>query len=56
MTLVDTSAWIEFLRATGSVAHRSVRRLIDEDVDLQTTDVVVMAQIRGSAASTSANS
>ena len=47
MTLVDTSAWIDYLRATGSPTHRTVRRLIEDDVELVTTDVVVMELLAG---------
>lgn len=47
MTLVDTSAWIEFLRGSGSRAHRTVRQLVDDDADLHTTDVVVMEIFAG---------
>ncbi|OBI18492.1 ribonuclease [Mycobacterium sp. E2327] len=31
MILVDTSAWIEYFRATGSAAAAEVRRLISEE-------------------------
>jgi predicted nucleic acid-binding protein len=31
MILVDTSAWIEYFRATGSAAATEVRRLISEE-------------------------
>ncbi|HEX2097072.1 MAG TPA: PIN domain nuclease [Solirubrobacterales bacterium] len=31
MILVDSSAWIEFLRETGSATHRQVRSAIDGD-------------------------
>lgn len=47
MTLVDTSAWVEYLRATRSPVHRRVRRLLDEDETLHTTDVVVMEVLAG---------
>ncbi len=47
MTLVDTSAWVEFLRGTGSDTHRAVRRLLEEDTPLHTTDVVVMEVLAG---------
>ncbi len=47
MILVDTSAWIEFLRATGSTAHRSVRELLDDGAELKTTEVVVMEVLAG---------
>lgn len=46
MTLADTSAWVEFLRGTGSRANRAVRRLLAEDA-LATTDVVLMEVLAG---------
>jgi predicted nucleic acid-binding protein len=45
--LVDTSAWIEFLRGTGSETHQRVRRLIEEEATLATTDVVLMELLAG---------
>ncbi len=47
MTLVDTSAWVEYLRATGSETHRAVRRLLDREERAHTTDVVVMEVLAG---------
>ena len=47
MTLVDTSAWVEFLRATGSETHRAVRRLLSRELQAHTTDVVVMEVLAG---------
>jgi len=47
VTLVDTSAWVEFLRATGSATHRAVRQLLDHDQPAHTTDVVVMEVLAG---------
>jgi predicted nucleic acid-binding protein len=47
VTLVDTSAWVEYLRATGSTTHRAVRRLLDRDEPAYTTDVVVMEVLAG---------
>ena len=47
MTLVDTSAWVEYLRATGSTTHRAVRRILDRDEPTHTTDVVVMEVLAG---------
>jgi predicted nucleic acid-binding protein len=47
MTLIDSSAWIEYFRATGSLAHREVRRRIDAGVAIATTDVVVMELLAG---------
>lgn len=31
MILIDTSAWVEYLRATGSIAAVEVRRLLSEE-------------------------
>lgn len=33
MILIDTSAWIEYFRATGSAAATEVRRLLSEEAD-----------------------
>lgn len=41
MILVDTSAWIEFERATGSRAHRRLRQLIDEGHGIAITEPVI---------------
>jgi predicted nucleic acid-binding protein len=47
VTLVDTSAWVEFLRGTGSDTHRAVRRLLEQGASIYTTDVVVMEVLAG---------
>ncbi len=47
MSLVDTSAWIEFLRGTGSDTHRAVRHLLEDGAPLHTTDVVMMEVLAG---------
>ncbi len=47
MILVDSSAWVEFLRATGSSAHLRVRSALQEKADLASTDVVVMEILAG---------
>lgn len=47
MILVDTSAWIEFLRATRSPVHLSLRRLIDQGAELAVSEVVVMEVLAG---------
>ncbi len=47
MTLVDTSAWVEYLRATGSAVHRRLRWLIAHEEDLATTEVIVMEVLAG---------
>ena len=45
--LIDTSAWVEFLRATGSTAHARVRVLLEQEAAVATTDVVVMELLAG---------
>ncbi len=47
MTLVDTSAWVEYLRATGSPTHHAVRSILERDESVHTTDVVVMEVLAG---------
>lgn len=47
MSLVDTSAWVEFLRGTGSDTHRAVRHLLEDDALVHTTDVVMMEVLAG---------
>jgi predicted nucleic acid-binding protein len=45
--LVDSSAWVEFLRATGSSAHIRLRAALREGAELASTDVVVMEILAG---------
>ena len=45
MILVDTSAWVEFLRDSGSSVCEAVSDLLDDD--LATCDVVVMEVLAG---------
>jgi predicted nucleic acid-binding protein len=45
--LVDSSAWVEFLRATGDPAHLRLRSELEGDAQLATTDVVVMEILAG---------
>jgi predicted nucleic acid-binding protein len=45
--LADTSAWVEYLRATGSPVHLRLRELIDAEGDLRTTEVVIMELLAG---------
>jgi predicted nucleic acid-binding protein len=47
MILVDSSAWIEFLRATGSPVHRRLRSALAEGAALACTDVVLMEILAG---------
>lgn len=46
MTLADTSAWIEYLRRTGSLVNHRVRELLDQG-DLAVTDPVMMEVLAG---------
>jgi predicted nucleic acid-binding protein len=48
--LADTSAWVEYLRGTGSPAHLRLRELIAGQGELATTEVVVMELLAGAAA------
>jgi predicted nucleic acid-binding protein len=45
--LVHSSAWIEFLRATGSHSHQRLRSALEEEGDLACTDVIVMEMLAG---------
>jgi predicted nucleic acid-binding protein len=45
--LADTSAWVEYLRATGSPVHLRLRKLIADEGELATTEVVVMELLAG---------
>jgi predicted nucleic acid-binding protein len=45
--LVDSSAWIEFLRATGSPAHLHLRSALEQEDALASSDVIVMEILAG---------
>ncbi len=45
MIMIDTSAWIEFLRDTGSPAGISVDRLLDEQIAI--SDAISMEVLAG---------
>lgn len=47
MILVDSSAWVEFLRATGSPVHVSLRMALEHGAPLASTEVVVMEILAG---------
>lgn len=47
MILADTSAWIEFDRATGSAVDMRLTQLIAEDGPLAVTEPVVMEVLAG---------
>jgi predicted nucleic acid-binding protein len=44
--LADTSAWVEFLRGTGSQANVRLRDLLERE-EIATTDVVLMEVLAG---------
>jgi predicted nucleic acid-binding protein len=45
--LVDSSAWIEFLRGSGSRTHLRLRSALEEGAALACTDVVLMEVLAG---------
>jgi predicted nucleic acid-binding protein len=48
MILIDSSAWIEYLRRTGSPTHLEVRRLLHEQLgDVHMTEPVIMEILAG---------
>lgn len=55
MILADSSAWIEYLRGTGSDTHIRLRTLIERDDAIATTDTIAMELLAGAAGQTEAN-
>ena len=49
MILADTSAWVEYLRGTGSLAHQRLRGLIESEAPLATTEVVHLELLAGAS-------
>jgi predicted nucleic acid-binding protein len=49
LILPDTSAWVEFLRGTGSATASRLREAITKDQELATTEPVVMELLAGAA-------
>ncbi|HIE21850.1 MAG TPA: PIN domain nuclease [Acidimicrobiia bacterium] len=47
MILVETSAWVEFDRATGSRTHQRLRELIIDGADIAVTEPVLMEVLAG---------
>jgi predicted nucleic acid-binding protein len=45
--LLDSSAWIEFLRATGSPTHLAVRTLVQAGSPMATCEPVIMELLAG---------
>lgn len=50
-TLVDTSAWVEYLRRTGSDTNVRVRSMLQTEEPLATTDIVIMELLCGARGS-----
>ncbi|MDP8928508.1 MAG: PIN domain nuclease [Actinomycetota bacterium] len=53
--LVDTSAWVEFLRATGGPHHLWLRDAIQREVPLGWTDPILFELMAGARSAESAN-
>lgn len=47
MTLVDSSAWIELFRKTGSRTHLALRSALEEGKQLAWTDMVALEVLAG---------
>ena len=47
MILVDTSAWVEFDRASGGPVHLRLRRALERDEPLATTGTVLLELLAG---------
>ena len=47
MILIDTSAWVEFLRATGSATATEVRTLVAGNAEMATCDAIRMELLAG---------
>lgn len=47
MILVDSSAWIEYLRATGSPTDRYLRHVLEDKRPIATTGVVMLEVLAG---------
>ena len=49
MILVDTSAWVEFLRSSGHPVHLTLARHLHAGSPIVTTEVVVMELLAGTS-------
>ncbi|HSD23442.1 MAG TPA: PIN domain-containing protein [Solirubrobacterales bacterium] len=47
MSLIDSSAWIELFRGTGSRTHRQLRKQISSAEEMATTEPVAMELLAG---------
>ncbi len=55
MILLDTSAWIEYDRATGSEVHLRVRELVRSQAEIASTEPILMELLAGARSDASAN-
>ena len=47
MILVDTSVWIDFLRGVNSPQRRMLHRLIEDEVDISITEIILTEILQG---------
>jgi len=47
MSLIDSSAWIELFRATGSDTHEKLRSVVSSGAEIETTEPVAMELLAG---------
>lgn len=47
--IADTSAWVEYLRSTGSAVHLHLRQQVEHDAVLLVPELVVMELLVGAA-------
>lgn len=50
LILADSSAWIEYLRGTGSETHLRLRELVTDGERVATTDLVLLEVLAGAQA------
>ena len=47
MIVVDTSAWVELLRETGSPVDRTLRRFLQDQAELAVTEAILLEVLSG---------
>jgi len=47
LIIVDSSAWIEYFRGSGSPVNAEVRRLVDQGGPIATTELVILETLAG---------
>lgn len=55
MILVDTSAWIDYLRAAPTPVATTVQSLVEAEADLVTTEPIIMELLAGADTAARAN-